>query len=96
MPEIQLTPEMLRSEAQKMNSQRDQLTDTVNKIKTLVDSLESGWHGQTQQAFVNSFNEKKTVYDKFAEDMGGFATFMTNYAAAMENADTSARSSLNF
>lgn len=96
MPEIQLTPEMLRSEADKMNSQKDQLTDTVIKIKTLVDSLESGWHGQAQQAFVNSFNEKKTVYDKFAEDMLGFATFMKGYAAAMENADATARAELNF
>ena len=63
MPEIVLTPEMLRSEAQKMTTQKNNLTDTVNKIKTLVDSLEGGWHGKAQQAFVNSFNEKKAVYD---------------------------------
>lgn len=94
MPEILLTPEMLRSEAEKMNSQREQMTDVVNKIKALVDSLESGWHGQTQQFFVNSFNEKKTIYDKFAEDMLAFATFMKNYAAAMESADSTTRGKL--
>lgn len=96
MPEILLTPEMLRSEAQKMTTQKNSLTETVNKIKTLVDSLEGGWHGKAQQAFVNSFNEKKAVYDKFAEDMGTFVAFMQGYAASMEQADASAPSGLNF
>ena len=96
MPEILLTPELLKGEAQKLSTQRDQLTEAVGKIKTLVDGLESGWHGKAQQAFVNSFNEKKTTYDKFAEDMGAFYQFLTQYAQAMEAADSESTSQLNF
>ena len=96
MPEIQLTPQLLNSEAGKMDTHRENLTGIVNQIQTLVNELQSGWHGKAQQAFVNSFTEKKKVYDTFAEDMLTFSTFMKNYAAAMENADASATSGLNF
>ena len=96
MPEISLTPETLRSEASKLGNQRTQLDDAVNKIKTLVQGLEAGWHGKAQQAFVNSFNEKETVYRKFSEDMGAFQAFMEGYAASMEQTDASAPSGLNF
>ena len=96
MPEILLSPDTLRSEASKMDSQREQLTDIVMKIKTLVDGLEAGWHGSAQQAFVNSFNDKKPVYDKFAEDMLAFSTFMKQYADAMESTENNSLSQLNF
>ncbi|MBQ3647085.1 MAG: WXG100 family type VII secretion target [Synergistaceae bacterium] len=96
MPEILLTPELLRSEAGKLGTERTNLDEAVNKIKSLVDSLESGWHGKAQQAFVNSFREKETVYRKFSEDMGAFQAFMQGYASSMEASDSNAPSGLNF
>ncbi|MBR0316837.1 MAG: WXG100 family type VII secretion target [Synergistaceae bacterium] len=96
MPEILLTPEQLRSEAGKLRDERTSLDEAVNKIKSFVESLESGWHGKAQQAFVKSFNEKETIYRKFSEDMGAFQAFMEDYANTMENADASAPSGLNF
>lgn len=96
MPEILLSPEILRSESQKLNNQRNQLNEAVAKIKSLVDSLEAGWRGKAQTAFVNSFLEKKATYDKFSTDMEAFATFMSEYASAMETTDDGAISRLNF
>ncbi len=96
MPEILLTPEMLREESNKLNSQRENLNSTVEAIKNLVDSLEAGWKGKAQDAFVESFRAKKAIYDAFSQDMLGFATFMTSYAAAMEQRDASAPGELTF
>ena len=95
MPEILLTPEMLRSEAQKMSTQKNTMQDTVNKVQNSVNQLVSEWHGKTQEAFVNSINEKKAVFDKFAEDMGTFVAFMQGYASSMEQTDSSAASTFN-
>ena len=95
MPEIQLTPDMLRDEAQKMSQQKTEMQDLVNKVQNSVNQLVSEWHGKAQEAFVNSINEKKTVFDKFAEDMGTFATFMQGYAALMEQTDASAAPTFN-
>ncbi len=96
MPEILLTPEMLRDEASNLDNKRNTLTEAVNKIKTLVDSLQSGWHGKAQAAFVDSFLGKKAEYDKFATDIEAFSAFMRQYASAMEQQDSSATSGLNF
>ena len=96
MPEILLSPEILRSESQKLNNQRNQLNEAVAKIKSLVDSLEAGWHGKAQAKFVSSFMEKKATYDKFSRDMEAFATFMSEYASAMETTDDGSLSRLNF
>ena len=96
MPEILLTPDLLREEAGKLTNQKNELDSAVQQIQSLVSSLESGWHGKTQQAFVNSFNEKKSVYDKFSNDMMAFITFMNDYASQMEAADDNSRSILNF
>ena len=96
MPEILLSPEILRSESQKLNSHRNQLNEAVQKIKTLVDSLESGWHGKAQTKFITSFNEKKATYDKFSTDMEAFARFMSEYASAMETTDDGSLSRLDF
>lgn len=48
MPEIQLTPQMLRDEAKNLSNKQTRLTEIVEKIAALVNALESGWHGKTQ------------------------------------------------
>ena len=96
MPEILLTPELLRSNATKLSSQKQELDNAVKSIATLVDSLQGGWHGKAQATFVSSITEKKGVYDKFSADMAEFATFLNNYASAMETTDDGATSRLSF
>ena len=93
MPEILLTPELLNSEAEKMSQQKTLMQETVSKVQNSVNQLVSEWHGKTQEAFVNSINEKKAVFDKFAEnDMGPFVAFLKGYASSMEQADSTAPS----
>lgn len=96
MPEILLTPELLRSEAQKFTSYQNNLNDAVKQIESLVNKLPDGWRGKAQQAFINSFTEKKSTYDKFSVELGEFAKFMNEYASAMETTDDGSIARLNF
>ena len=96
MPEILLTPELLRSKANELNITKNLLTEQIDKIQSFVDRLQEGWHGKAQQAFANSFLEKKAVFVQFVEDIGGFIAFMQGYANTMEQADANAPSGLNF
>ena len=84
--DILLTPENLQNEAANLLKNKSTLDGVFNQIATLVSGLISHWHGETQQAFQNSFTQKKTtVFDKFSEDMASFAYFMKMYAGSMEN-----------
>ena len=97
MPEILLTPEMLRSEASKLTQQKAELDNAVEQIKSLVTKLDTQWHGKSQQVFVNSFNGKEAVYRRFSnDDMTAFIKFLNEYANEMENTDSGAVSILNF
>ena len=97
MPEILLTPEMLTSEAGKIDGFITQLTDTLKAIGSFVESLEGGWHGKAQQAFVNSFKEKEAFYRSFyQEDLPNFSKFLKDYAEQMQATDTESTSLLNF
>ena len=91
MPVIQLTPETLENKAAQLENNRTLFDNTVNAVKSLVDSLPSQWHGQAQEAFVNGFQEKEKVYRQFSQDMETFKVFMENYARTMREADASAR-----
>lgn len=87
MPEILLTPELLESEAAKLLQIKDRLDQAFQVIASLIGNLVNGWHGQAQQAFVSSFENKKPTYTQFAQDMERFAEFMRTYAAHMQDAD---------
>lgn len=81
--DILLTPENLESEATKLLGEKSNLDSIFQQIAQLIAGLINHWHGETQQAFSDSFNQKRTVFDTFSQDMERFAKFMQNYADKM-------------
>lgn len=81
--DILLTPENLLSEASSLLGNKSNLDSVFNQIAQLIASLIEHWHGEAQQAFSDSFNQKRTVFDKFSQDMESFANFMKKYAEEM-------------
>lgn len=81
--DILLTPENLLSEASKLMSNKAALDNVFSQIAQLIAGLIEHWHGQAQQAFTDSFNQKRAVFDKFSQDMESFAKFMEKYANDM-------------
>ena len=85
--DILLTPENLQSEASTLLSNKSTLDGIFQQIASLISSLVEHWHGETQQAFQDSFTQKRTVFDKFSEDMQKFAEFMKSYATSMQDTE---------
>ena len=81
--DILLTPENLLSEASKLMSNKAELDNIFNQIAQLIAGLIEHWHGEAQQAFTNSFNQKRAIFDDFSADMESFARFMEKYAKDM-------------
>ena len=86
--DILVTPENLQNEAANLLKNKSSLDGVFNQIATLISGLVSHWHGQTQQAFQDSFTQKRAVFDKFSEDMASFAYFMKMFAQSMGNTET--------
>lgn len=85
--EILLTPENLMSEASNLLNYKSALDDIFNQIANLIAGFVSHWHGETQTAFADSFNQKRAVFDKFSQDMASFADFMKTYAISMQDTE---------
>ncbi len=88
MPEIMLTPEVLTEKATELGNIQAEQQNVIESIQKLIDDIVSGWEGKAQQAFLNSFNEKKGTYKEFAVDMSSFADFLRSYSQTMEDIDT--------
>ena len=86
--DILVTPENLIIEAKNLLANKSELDSIFAEIKNLIAGLVSHWHGETQQAFQNSFNQKEPVFKKFAQDMESFSQFMNKYAYEMQNLET--------
>ena len=82
---ILLTPENLMNEAKNLLASKSELDSIFAEIKQLISGLVSHWHGETQQAFQNSFSQKEPVFNTFSQDMESFGQFMNKYASDMQN-----------
>ncbi len=87
MPEILLSPEVLRENASELRHIQEEQEHLIAQIQRLVDELWLGWEGKAQESFIKSFNDKKGTYKSFSVDMLRFANFLGVYAASMEGID---------
>ena len=85
--DILLTPENLQAEANNLRGNKSTLDGIFQQTVSLITGLLEHWHGEAQQSFTESFNQKKPVFDKFSEDMESFAKFMESYATSMQDAE---------
>ena len=83
--DILLTPESLLQEYADLLKNKAALEQVVDEIaNSIIKQLIGHWQGEAQQAFENSFNQKKAAFDKFSEEMQKFAEFIKTYADEMK------------
>ena len=83
MPRISLTPENLRERAGTLRQTAVMNDDVITKLDNLINGLQSIWEGTAQQAFVDSYNTKRSTFKSFTEDMEVFAKFLEDFAESM-------------
>lgn len=85
---IQLTPELLRSEAKNVRNIKNNHDTEMNQLFKIVSSLESSWKGKSQDAFVANFEAMKPTFQKFSKMLEEYAALMDLSANEMEAKDT--------
>ena len=89
MAKIMMTPENLREQAKTLRGKKAEHEQLYSQIKDHVRNIVSVWEGQSQQAFLDSFNQRNAQFRKFAEDLEQFAQLMDTAATEMANAEQS-------
>ncbi|MBQ7544323.1 MAG: WXG100 family type VII secretion target [Synergistaceae bacterium] len=82
---ILLTPEELEDNAAQLNQMADKNDEVVTTLDGVVNGLLSGWEGDAQAAFVESFTKKKDVFKRLSEDMRNFANRIKTFASHMRD-----------
>lgn len=85
---IQITPEMLRSEAKNVRSIKNNHDNEMNQLYKIVSALENNWKGKSQDAFVANFESMKPTFQKFSKMLEEYASLMELSANDMETKDT--------
>ena len=81
---IKLTPELLRGQAETLTTDAQRNDDVVTSLDGVINGLVSGWEGPAQEAFRNSYAQKRATFQSFTETMRTFAQKIKDFADVME------------
>lgn len=84
---IQVTPESLRSEANKLTSLKGEHEAEMKKLRTLILGLNDQWKGSAQDAFVGKYQELQPEFQKFIRLLEDHINHMKTEADQMEERD---------
>ena len=91
---IQVTPETLRSEANTLNTLKENHKTEMNNLKRLVYALNEQWKGAAQDAFLSKYQELQPEFDKFVRLLEDHISHMKIEADQMEERDNSLASTM--
>ena len=91
---IQVTPEVLMSKATEVRSYRAQHDETINRLRTLVLSLNETWKGEAQDAFVAKFESMQSTFLNFSEMLESYAKLMDTAARELQTTDQTLKATM--
>jgi WXG100 family type VII secretion target len=94
MAQIKITPDSLRTEANTLRKHNQDHRDAYGRMDSLVHNLVSEWTGEAQNAFLATFEQNKTAFEKFGTDIDAFAKLMDDSANHMEQTDLDLKSKM--
>ncbi len=84
---IQVNSTELRAQASKIRQYRRQHIQIMNRLKTLILSLNEDWKGEAQEAFVAKYQSMNVSFKDFDEMLDKYAKLMIKVADEMEQTD---------
>ena len=91
---IQVTPESLRSEANRLNTLKESHKTEMNNLRRLILSLNEQWKGSAQDAFVGKYQELQPEFQKFIRLLEDHINHMKIEADQMEERDNALASTM--
>ena len=83
--EILVTPERLEEEAGNLTKSKADHDNSLAEMQNVVNGLLQYWRGEAQEAFANSFNNKKKTFEEFSLDLEKFVKFLQRFAEIMRS-----------
>lgn len=87
MSVIQVTPERLRSEADRLLKLKKQQKAEMDKLRSLVNSLGAHWKGKAHTAFIAEFNSMQYSFQSFSSLLEAYANLMKSSANQLQQTD---------
>lgn len=84
---IQVTPEKLNSEADKLLRLKRQHEAEMNKLRALINNLGGQWKGKAHNAFVAEFNSMQYSFSNFSSLLESYANLMKSSANQLQQTD---------
>lgn len=84
---IQVTPERLYSEADRLLKLKAQQESEMNRLRTLVNSLSGQWKGEAHAAFIAEFNSMQFSFRSFSSLLESYANLMRSSANQLQQTD---------
>ena len=85
---VLLTPEELEDEAGQLIQIAEKNDEVIQTLNGVVNGLLSGWEGEAQTAFVESFSKKRDTFERLSTDMRNFAERIKTFASHMRDEET--------
>lgn len=87
MPIIQITPDRLNSEAERLLKLKKQQESEMTKLRSLVNNLGNQWKGKSHSAFVAEFNSMEYSFRSFSSLLEAYANLMKSSANQLRQTD---------
>lgn len=84
---IQVTPERLYSESERLLKLKRQQESEMTKLRSLVNNLGSQWKGKAHNAFVAEFNSMEYSFRSFSSLLESYANLMKSSANQLQQTD---------
>lgn len=87
MANIKVDPDVLDQKAKDIRSYKTQHDEAITKLNSLVSALDGEWVGTAKTNYVNSYNEFKSTFDRFSNQMEEMAKSLEKKAIEYRQAD---------
>lgn len=84
---IQVTPEILKSQANTVRKYKTDQEQTMQRIRNIVLSLNDSWKGEAQDAFVSKFQSMDQTYRKLSSVLESYSKLMDKAANELHATD---------
>ena len=94
MSNIKVPIKEIRDTASKIRDLAGDNSDVFDTMCNIVESSQDEWKGKSMDALRSATSSNKKTFEKALREVENLAVFLEDYAAALEEADTSVKNQI--
>jgi WXG100 family type VII secretion target len=88
MSQIRMTPDVMRTRAVEVNSQGQNFADVIQRMRGIINELQSEWEGQASQQFAAQFESLQPSFNSMQRLFEDLSMQLRGTAEAVEQMDS--------